>query len=173
MDQFRAHRGPLLGGRSPGRIVAMNDRGVTIDEPTLNLRHTNVPYAAIDLKTPPARSDVEVMASPAPRLSAKPPQVKFKAGDRVTFNDRDNLPVTGHGQSRQSKERVGDPGQQGRPMARLGRTLATSSKSDTAAAPAAILSPSDNPSRQEWGLDDAYDREAQDTYPRIAESQRH
>lgn len=78
-----------------GRIVAMNDRGVTIDEPTLNLRHTNVPYAAIDLKTPPARSDVAVMASPAPRLSAKPQQVKLKAGDRVTFNDRDNLPVTG------------------------------------------------------------------------------
>ena len=83
------------GAFHSGRIVAMNDRGVTIDETTLNLRHTNVPYAAIDLKTPPAQSDVEVMASPSPQPSPKPPQVKFKAGDRVTFNDRDNLPVTG------------------------------------------------------------------------------
>ena len=78
-----------------GRIMAMNDRGVTIDEPVLNLRHSNVPYAAIDLKTPPPQSDVEVMASPSPRPTAKPPRPQFRAGDRVTFNDRDNIPVTG------------------------------------------------------------------------------
>ena len=83
------------GAFHSGRIVAMNDRGVSIDEPTLNLRHSNLPYAAIDLRTPPPQSDVEVVASPSPQPIAKPPQVKFKAGDRVTFNDRDNVPVTG------------------------------------------------------------------------------
>ena len=80
-----------------GRIVAMNDHGVTIDEPVLNLRHSNLPYAAIDLKTQPLQSDVAVRASlPLQHTAtAKPQQVKFKAGDRVTFNDRDNVPVTG------------------------------------------------------------------------------
>lgn len=83
------------GAFHSGRIVAMNDHGVTIDEPTLNLRHSNVPYAAIDLRTPPPQSNVEVMASPPPQPTAKPQQVKFKAGDRVTFNDRDNVLVKG------------------------------------------------------------------------------
>ncbi len=83
------------GAFHSGRIVAMNDHGVTIDEPTLNLRHSNVPYAAIDLKTQPPQSGVAVMASPPPQPTAKPQQVKFKAGDRVTFNDRDNVLVKG------------------------------------------------------------------------------
>ena len=77
-----------------GRIVAMNDHGMTIDDPALNLRHTNVPYAAIDLKTP--QSEVEVIASPTPRPTAKAAtRPDFKVGDRVTFNDRNNIPVTG------------------------------------------------------------------------------
>ena len=83
------------GAFHSGRIVAMNDRGVSIDEPTLNLRHSNLPYAAIELRTTPPQFDVEVMASPSPQPIEKPPHVKFKAGDRVTFNDRDNVPVTG------------------------------------------------------------------------------
>ena len=29
-----------------GRIVAMQDHGVTIDEPALNLRHSNIPLSA-------------------------------------------------------------------------------------------------------------------------------
>ena len=79
-----------------GRIVAMNDHGVTIDEPVLNLRHSNVPYAAIDLKTQPPQSDVELIASPPPRPATKvPARAEFKVGDRVTFNDRDNVPITG------------------------------------------------------------------------------
>ena len=59
------------GAFHSGRIVAMNDRGVSIDEPTLNLRHSNLPYAAIDLRTPPPQSDVEVVASPSPHLDSQ------------------------------------------------------------------------------------------------------
>ena len=85
------------GAFHSGRIVATNDRGVSIDEPTLNLRHTNVPYAAIDLRTLPAQTAVEVVVASAPqRPAAKvPARAEFKVGDRVTFNDRDNVPVTG------------------------------------------------------------------------------
>ena len=83
-----------------GRIVVLHDRGVTIDDLAFNLRHTNVPYAASDLRTPPAQTAaaavVVVVASapqrPAAKVSAR---AEFKVGDRVTFNDRDNLPVTG------------------------------------------------------------------------------
>jgi hypothetical protein len=81
------------GAFHSGRIVAMNDYGVTIDEPTLNLRHTNVPYAAIDLNTP---HQPEVIDSAPPRPAAQAPtHSDFKVGDRVTFNDRNNIPVTG------------------------------------------------------------------------------
>ena len=86
------------GAFHSGRIVAMNDRGVSIDEPTLNLRHTNVPYAAIDLRTPPAQTAaaVVVVASAPQRPAAEvPARAEFKVGDRVTFNDRDQVPVTG------------------------------------------------------------------------------
>lgn len=87
--------GRNTGAFHSGRIVAMNDHGVTIDDPAFNLRHTNVPYAAIDLKTP-AQPEVEVIASPPPRPAAKAPtRPHFKVGDRVTFHDRNNVPVTG------------------------------------------------------------------------------
>lgn len=76
-----------------GRIVAMNDHGVTIDEPTLNLRHKDVPYAAIDLNT---TNEPEFIASAPPRPAAQvPTRSDFKVGDRVTFNDRNNVPVSG------------------------------------------------------------------------------
>lgn len=78
-----------------GRIVAMQDRTLTIDEPALNLRHSHVPYAAIDLNAP-AEPEVEVIASAPPRAGVKiPVRADFKVGDRVTFNDRNNIPVTG------------------------------------------------------------------------------
>ena len=81
------------GAFHSGRIVAMNDHGVTIDEPTLNLRHTNVPYAAIDLNAP---HEPEVIDSAPPRPAAQAPRrPDFKVGDRVTFYDRNNVPVTG------------------------------------------------------------------------------
>ena len=87
--------GRNTGAFHSGRIVAMNDHGVTIDDPAFNLRHTNVPYAAIDLKTP-AQPEVEVIASPPPRPAAKDAtRPDFKVGDRVTFHDHDNIPVTG------------------------------------------------------------------------------
>jgi len=87
--------GRNTGAFHSGRIVAMNDHGVTIDDPAFNLRHTNVPYAAIDLKTP-AQTEAEVIASPPPRPAAKDAtRPDFKVGDRVTFHDRDNIPVTG------------------------------------------------------------------------------
>lgn len=78
-----------------GRIVAMNDHGMTIDDPAFNLRHTNVPYAAIDLKTP-AQTEAEVIASPPPQHGAKDSTRRdFKVGERVTFLDRDNILVSG------------------------------------------------------------------------------
>lgn len=87
--------GRNTGAFHSGRIVAMNDHGVTIEEPTLNLRHTNVPYAAIDLKTP-AQPEAELIASQPSRPAAKAPvRPDFKVGDRVSFHDRNNLPVTG------------------------------------------------------------------------------
>lgn len=86
--------GRNTGAFHTGRIVAMNDHGVTIDDPALNLRHTNVPYAAIDLKTP-VLPEVEVIDSPPPSAAKAPTRPDFKVGDRVTFHDRDNIPVTG------------------------------------------------------------------------------
>jgi len=87
--------GRNTGAFHSGRIVAMNDHGMTIDDPAFNLRHTNVPYAAIDLKTP-AQPEVEVISPVPPRPAAKPPtRPDFKVGDRVTFHDRNNIPVTG------------------------------------------------------------------------------
>ena len=72
------------GAFHSGRIVAINDRGVSIDEPTLNLRHTNVPYAAIDLRTPPAQTAVAVVTASAPqRPAAKvPARAEFKVTPR-------------------------------------------------------------------------------------------
>ena len=77
--------------------MALRYRGVTIDDLAFNLRHTNVPYAAIDLRTPPARAEVKVVvASPPPRPASNvPARAQFMVGDRVTFNDRDNVPVAG------------------------------------------------------------------------------
>ena len=86
--------GRNTGVFNSGRIVAMNDHGVTIDDPALNLRHTNVPYAAIDLKTPEL-TEVEVIDSPPPSAAKAPTRPNFKVGDRVTFHDRDNIAVTG------------------------------------------------------------------------------
>ena len=81
-----------------GRIVVLRDRGVTIDDLAFNLRHTNVPYAAIDLRTRPAQTAAAavVVTSAPQRPAAKvPARAEFKVGDRVSFNDRDNVPVTG------------------------------------------------------------------------------
>lgn len=87
--------GRNTGAFHSGRIVAMNDHGMTIDDPALNLRHTNVPYAAIDLKTP-VQPEVEFVAAPPPQHRAKvSTRPDFNVGDRVTFYDRNNIPVIG------------------------------------------------------------------------------
>ena len=87
--------GRNTGAFHSARIVAMNDHGMTIEEPAFNLRHTNVPYAAIDLKTP-VQTNVEFIDSPPPQHGAKDStRLNFKVGDRVTFRDRDNILVTG------------------------------------------------------------------------------
>jgi hypothetical protein len=86
----------LDGAFHSGRIVALRDQGMTIDEPARNLRHTGVPYAALDLRTPPP-PDVEIVhAQPARPPAAKAPtRADFKVGDKVTFNDRHQVPITG------------------------------------------------------------------------------
>ncbi|MEO7851859.1 MAG: hypothetical protein ABIR94_06330 [Rubrivivax sp.] len=87
--------GRNTGAFHSGRIVAMNDHGMTIDEQALNLRHSNVPYAAIDLETAP-HSEVEVIdAEPVRPAPITPARAQFKPGDRVIFNDRNQIPITG------------------------------------------------------------------------------
>ena len=77
------------------RIVALHDRGVTIDDLAFNLRYANVPYAASDLRTPSAQTTAVVASTPQRPAAKVPARAEFKVGDRVTFNDRDNLPITG------------------------------------------------------------------------------
>ena len=82
-----------------GRIVAMQDRGLTIDEPALNLRHSNISYAAIDLTqaVPPAHFAGEVVeAVPAQPAFQHAERAGFKIGDRVIFNDRNGAPISGN-----------------------------------------------------------------------------
>ena len=81
-----------------GRIVAMQDRGLTIDEPALNLRHSNIPYAAIDLthRVPPVHSAGKGgEAAPSRPAFQHTERADFKIGDRVIFNDRNGAPISG------------------------------------------------------------------------------
>ena len=73
-----------------GRIVALRDRDVTIDDSKQkNSRWSGVPYAAIDLQAT-AGPAVEIIdapkSAPAPR---RPTRADFKVGDAVSFIDRD------------------------------------------------------------------------------------
>jgi len=78
-----------------GRIVAIKDRGLTIDEPALNLRHSNVPYAAVDLTQRVQPDDGAVEPAPAQSATRAAKRGEFKIGDRVMFNDRDGAPISG------------------------------------------------------------------------------
>ena len=84
-----------------GRIVAMQDRGLTIDEPALDLRHSNIPYASIDLTqrvqpVQPAHSAGKGgEAAPARPAFQHTKRADFKIGDRVIFNDRNGAPISG------------------------------------------------------------------------------
>ena len=78
-----------------GRIVAMQDHGLTIDEPALNLRHSNIPYAAIDLTQRVQPADRAVETAPARPATQPAKRADFKIGDRVIFNDRNGAPISG------------------------------------------------------------------------------
>lgn len=81
-----------------GRIVAMRDRDLTIDDAKQNTRWTAVPYAAIDLLATDDGNAVEVLdeAPPARRTAPRAlTRADFKIGDNVTFLDRDHHPHFG------------------------------------------------------------------------------
>jgi hypothetical protein len=86
----------LDGAFHTGRIIALRDQGMTIEEPVRNLRHTGVPYAALDLNTP-AQPEVEIIQGQPvrPPAAKAPTRADFKVGDKVTFNDRYQAPITG------------------------------------------------------------------------------
>lgn len=80
-----------------GRIVAMHDHGLTLDEPALNLRHSNIPYAAVDLtqRVQPLHSIGKVVEVAAPPATQPARHTAFKSGDRVMFNDRYGVSISG------------------------------------------------------------------------------
>jgi hypothetical protein len=73
-----------------GKIVAMRDRDLTIDDANERARWTGVPYAAIDLQAS-ADGPPEVEVFDAPRAAPKrrlPTREDFKVGDTTSFVDR-------------------------------------------------------------------------------------
>jgi len=75
-----------------GKIVAMRDRDLTIDDTKQNARWSGVPYAALDLGATADDSVAEVLDEPVrPRPAARAPtRDDFKIGDSVSFLDRDH-----------------------------------------------------------------------------------
>lgn len=78
-----------------GRIVALRQHDVSIDETDRPSRWSGVPYAAIDLQ-PMAVEEVEILEAvrPAARVAAKT-RADFKPGDSVSFTDRNGRTVFG------------------------------------------------------------------------------
>ena len=74
-----------------GRIVAMRERDLTIDDANQNTRWSGVPYAAIDLGTTQTKT-VEILDdAPRPKTaSRRASRADFKVGDSVSFLDRDH-----------------------------------------------------------------------------------
>ena len=78
-----------------GRIVALRDRDMTIDETDRNMRHTHVPYVAIDFDGQvPAEPEVVDPSRPKPDQK-RVTRADFKGGDMVTFDDRSGMPLIG------------------------------------------------------------------------------
>ncbi|HUN92033.1 MAG TPA: hypothetical protein VMU33_08245 [Burkholderiaceae bacterium] len=81
-----------------GRIVAMRDRDVTIDDSAQHTRWSGVPYAAIDLLAKDSDvTDVEILDTPKgpPPRQRRPTRDDFKVGDTVSFVDRAAQPRIG------------------------------------------------------------------------------
>ena len=74
---------PLQGALNEGRITAMAERQVSIEQISTR-RQWKLPYAAIE---PPDQSEVVSDPTPAPR-AASPRREDFRRGDRVSFEDR-------------------------------------------------------------------------------------
>lgn len=83
------------GDMRHGRITALRQHDVSIDEIDRPSRWSGIPYAAIDVQPAPA-NDVEIVDSPrpAPRPIART-RADFQAGDSVSFTDRDGRTVFG------------------------------------------------------------------------------
>lgn len=78
-----------------GRIVALRDRDMTIDETERNLRHTHVPYVAIDLDGQTVVEPEILNALHTAPEQKRPMRADFKVGDTVNFDDRRGMPLTG------------------------------------------------------------------------------
>jgi hypothetical protein len=74
-----------------GRIVAMHERELTIDDLERGTRWKGVPYAAIDFGVTDGSDEVEILdasspSQPTPRPRSRP---DFQIGNAVSFVDRD------------------------------------------------------------------------------------
>jgi len=80
-----------------GKIVAMRDRDLTIDDANQNTRWRAVPYAALDLQAADTGNTVEILdeVAPPPRAARTPTRADFKIGDNVSFLDREHRPHFG------------------------------------------------------------------------------
>jgi hypothetical protein len=103
------------GSTRTGRVVAMRARDLTIDETDRRLRHTGVPYAALD----PSNSSVndgEIADAPAATKPAPKPSARgeFKVGDLVSFHDLDLRSVIGTNKRMNEKTATVKPENQSR-----------------------------------------------------------
>jgi len=77
------------GAMHLGRVVALRDRDLTIDDSAQHCRWSGVPYAAIDVDAGPDDT-VEIFDAARSRTTPRRPgRADFKIGDNVTFIDRD------------------------------------------------------------------------------------
>ena len=74
-----------------GKIAAMRDRDLTIDDSVAHARWTAVPYAAVDLMATLDRTPIVEVVEPAapPPNRRLPKREDFRVGDTVSFVDRD------------------------------------------------------------------------------------
>jgi len=74
-----------------GKIVALRDRDLTIDDANQNTRWSGVPYAAIDLGATDTDTVEIIDADAQPRPAhRRPAREDFKIGDAVSFVGRDH-----------------------------------------------------------------------------------